>query len=480
MTGYFREIPEYYEHQDETLKFIRGRLDAGKSSVFDTSDPGTGKTRPSIGAFVERRKAGGGKALVLAPKSILQPAWGNDISKFFPGTRYICAYATNRKKAFDMDVDIYITNHDAVTWLMGTHDEVQSNGKTKKVRNIPDSYWSEFDTIIIDESTAYKNQNAKRSKAVYNLAKKFDHRQLLTGTPNPNSVTEFWHQVKLLDDGESLGTSFWKFRSAVCEPVQVGPSTNHIQWKDKPGSEHAVYAMIDEMTIRHEFAKCRAAEAELFGAPYKVYYNLPLRASKQYADMLDVAVTMLNDGSILSAQQASTVHQKLMQMASGAVYKEDKTYSLLDSGRYELIMDLIDARKQCVVAFQWRHQREEMEKAAKKRGFTFASIDGSVNDTKRQEAVKGFQDGNIKVIFAHPQSAGHGLTLTAGTTTIWASPTYNSEHYIQFNARINRAGQANETETILVCAENTVDEKVYDRLDSKLSSMQLLLDLLGD
>lgn len=463
--GFFKEIPDYYEHQKETLDFIRSRVDAGESCVFDASDPGTGKTRPSIGAFVERRKAGGGKALVLAPKSILQPAWGNDISRFFPGIKYICAYASNRQKAFDMDVDIYITNHDAVTWM---------------VQNLPNRYWADFDTIIIDESTAYKNPNAKRSKAVYNLAKKFTYRQLLTGTPNPNSVTEFWHQVKLLDDGEALGTSFWKFRSIVCEPVQVGPSTNHIQWKDKPGSEHAVYDMIEHMTIRHDFGECRAKEAALFGEPYKIFYQLPPRARKQYYDMVDVAVTMLNDGSILSASQASAVHQKLMQIASGAVYKDDETYAVTDPGRYELVMDLIDARKQCLVAFQWKHQRDEMVKAAKKRGYTYAVIDGETKDKERTEIVQNFQAGLIRVIFAHPRSAGHGLTLTAGTTTIWASPTYNSEHWTQMNARINRAGQTEKTETIMICAEDTIDEKVYDRLDSKLSSMQMLLDLLGD
>jgi SNF2 family DNA or RNA helicase len=251
-------------------------------------------------------------------------------------------------------------------------------------------------------------------------------------------------------------------------------------WKDKPGAEHAVYDMIEHMTIRHEFAKCREKEAALFGDPYKIFYQLPPRARKQYFDMVDVAVTMLNDGSILSASQASAVHQKLMQIASGAVYKDDETYAVTDTGRYELIMDLVDARKQCLVAFQWKHQRDELVKAAEKRDFKYAVIDGETKDKERTEIVKNFQAGLIKVIFAHPRSAGHGLTLTAGTTTIWASPTYNSEHYIQFNARINRAGQDEVTETILICAEDTIDQRVYDRLDSKLTSMQMLLDLLGE
>ena len=460
MTGFFKEVPDYYEHQKQTLEFIRSRVDAGESRVLDASDPGTGKTRPAIGAFAERRKNGGGKALVLAPKSILQPAWGDDIGKFFTGISYICAYATNRQKAFDMDVDIYITNHDAVTWLL---------------KNLKPSYWDDFDTLIIDESTAFKNPQAKRSKAVCKLAKYFTHRQLLTGTPNPNSVTEFWHQIKVLDDGEALGTSYWGFRSAVCEPVQSGPGINHIKWVDKQGAETVVYDMISHMTIRHERGECPN-----YGEPYKVYYQIPAKARRKYQEMIDIAVTLLDSGELLQATQASTVHAKLMQMASGAVYKAPDKYEVIDTGRYELIMDLVEARDQCLVGFIWAHQRSELVKEAERRKLTYAVIDGTTNDRERVEAVKGFQSGKIKVLFAHPASAGHGLTLTAGTTCIWASPTYNTEHFIQFNARINRSGQDKQTETILLCARDTIDEKVYDKLDGKLTSMQILLDLLGD
>lgn len=454
--SFFKEIPPNFPQQDETMEFL-----AENPRVFDGSDPGTGKTRPAIGAFVERRRKAGKKCLVLGPKSILQSAWGNDIDKFFPGTSYIIAYSTNRAKAFAMDVDIYITNHDAVTWL---------------IKNMPKKYWNDFDTIIVDESTAYKNHSSNRSKAVYRLAKMFEYREIMTGTANPNTVTELWHQIKIIDDGESLGTSFWKFRSIVQEPKQVGPSANMIKWTDKDGAEHAVYDLIDHLTIRHDKGDCPN-----YGKPYKIFYDLPLKARKNYQEMLDIAATMLKDGTLLTAVHASSVHQKLMQLASGAVYIDSTgKYASVDSGRYELVMDLIDARKQCVVGFLWRHQREELEKAAKKRKFTYAVIDGSVNVHDRTAAVEAFQKGELRCLLAHPQSAGHGLTLTAGTTTIWSSPTYNSEHFVQFNARINRAGQNEKTETILICAKDTIDENVYDRLDGKLDSMKLLLDLLGD
>jgi SNF2 family DNA or RNA helicase len=467
MTGYFKEIPPYYENQEKTLEFIRSRVDAGEGRVLDASDPGTGKTRPAIGAFAERRKKGGGKALVFAPKSILQPAWGDDIGKFFPGISYICAYASNRKKAFEMDVDMYITNHDAITWIM--------KKEKGKFVNMDPKYWEDFDTIIIDESTAFKNPKAKRSKAMAQFVKQFEYREILTGTPNPNSVTEFWHQIKLLDDGEALGTSYWGFRSAVCEPVQIGPGINHIKWVDKQGAETVVYDMIDHMTIRHPRGECPN-----YGEPYKIFYNMPPKAMRKYQEMLDLAVTLLDSGELLQAKQASTVHQKLMQIASGAVYTKGNKYEAVDSGRYELVMDLVEARDQCLVAFNWTHQRDELVKEAERRKLTYGIIDGNTNDRERIRVVKEFQAGLIKVIFAHPHSAGHGLTLTAGTTCIWASPTYNTEHFIQFNARINRSGQEKQTETILLAARNTIDEKVYDTLDSKLSSMQILLDLLGE
>lgn len=461
---FIREIPPFYEHQNETLALLREQ-----NCVLDTSDPGTAKTRPALAAFIERRAAGGKKCLVLAPKSILQPAWGNEIDKFFPGTSYVVAYASNRKKAFlEFECDIYITNHDAAKWLMNT-------------KNIPKKYWDDFDTIILDESTAYKHSQAQRSKAAYFLAKKMKYRECMTGTPNPNSITDIWHQVKLLDDGKALGTSYWKFRSIVCEPRQTGPSINHLTWEDKPGAEVSVYDMIDAFTIRHKFEECTDIP------PNKVteyYIELSSALRRHYDSMLTQAAMLLDSGQLLTAVHASAVHQKLMQIASGAVYTnlmsdtDALPHVVLDDARYELVMDLAEAREQCVIAFNWRHQRMGLEKAAKKRGRTYRVIDGTISDKNRIEAVELFQAGEIDDIFAHPQSGGHGLTLTKGTTTIWTSPTYNAEFYKQLNHRIYRSGQDRKTETIHIIARNTCDEHVYAKLGQKLTSMQLLLDLL--
>ena len=454
-----KEPPPYYEHQKATMDLLRQ-----ENRVLDLSDPGTGKTRPALGSYIARLEKQGKRCLVLATKSILQSAWGDDIDKFFPGVRYDIAYANVRKKVLEKSTaDILITNHDAVRSLVGKKSLVNP------------AFWKGFDTIIVDESTAFKNHTSARSKAIYSIAKLMEFRECMTGTPNPKSILDIWHQAKLVDDGERLGAQYWKFRSAVCEPVQVGPRKEMVKWVDKEGAEYAVFDLLGDIVIRHKFEDCTDIP-ENFVTEYRI--DLAPKLRKQYSDMMAIAAAMLSDGKFLTAVNAASVHQKLMQMASGAVYTEQGKYSVLDDQRSELVMDLVEERESCLIAFNWRHQRVGLEAAAKKRGISYAVIDGTVNDAGRRDAVEGFQAGRYRCLFAHPQSAGHGLTLTQGTTTIWTSPTYNAEHYKQFNHRIYRSGQTKRTETIHIAARDTIDERVFAKLGDKLTSMQLLLDLL--
>lgn len=450
--GFFKEIPPPFAHQVEAIQF---RLT--NNHVFDMSDPGTGKSRSSIDAFAQRRKAGGGKLLVIAPKSILKPSWGNDINKFAPELTYSIANAKNRKEAFKQDVDVYITNTDAVKW-------------------IADNLWAidGCESIVVDESTAFKHRTSQRSKALVKIIKHFKHRELLSGTPNPNTVLDLWHQVFLLDEGEHLGKSFWGFRSSVCEPVQVGPSRDMVQWIDKPGSAEAIADIIEDITIRNKFEDCIDIPDHVMTT---VTFDLSPKHQHAYDSLRNSAVLQLQDGS-LSAINASALSTKLLQLTSGAVYADNDTTELISNDRYELVMELVEQREHCVVAFNWKHQKDELIKEATKRGISYAVIDGEANDEARQQAVDDFQAGQIKVIFAQPQSASHGLTLTRGTTTIWASPTYDAERFQQFNRRIYRAGQTKKTETIMIAANGTIDEQVYNKLNGKLDEMTTLLDLL--
>lgn len=440
-----------FAHQKQSLAVLKKT-----KRVFDTSDPGTGKTRVEVEDFAARRRKGGGCALVLATKSLLESAWQKDFNEFAPDMGVSVAFATNRDKAFQCEADVYVTNHDAVKWLAAQ----------------PKSFFARFDTLIIDESTAFKHHTSQRSAAVAKIAKYFDYRRLLTGTPNSNGITDLWHQVYLLDDGVRLGKSFFQFRSAACVPKQVGPSASMIKWTDRPGIEATVSAMLRDITIRHKFEDCVDIPENF---RYAKTFKLGKKHMAAYNEMADFQILQLKKTTV-TAVNGAVVAGKLLQIASGATYNDDGAYSLIDSERYTLVLDLVEEREHSIVFFHWQHQRDELIKEAESRKVSYAVYDGSTPDKIRSKIVKEYQDGKYQVLFAHPQSAGHGLTLTRGTATIWASPTYNLEHFLQGLKRVHRIGQTERTETIVIVAEGTIDENVWQALQDKSVKMVDLLE----
>ncbi len=463
-------IPPIFKHQGASIDFMLSR-----PRVLDTSDPGTGKTRVQIELFSIRRSRGGGAALIIAPKSLLRSAWQDDFKKFAPHIKAVVCPAESRAESFTQPADVYITNTDATKWLAKQ----------------PAKFFKQFDTLIIDELSSFKHHTSQRSRALNKIKKHFEYRYGLTGTPNANAITDIWHQVFALDDGQRLGRSFYQFRASVCQPQQAGPSPNMVKWEEKPGAEMAVGQLLADVVVRHKLEECiDIPENHLYAVPY----HMSTKQRRAYIDMERAAITMLDSGRIISAVNAAGVMTKLLQIASGASYSDEGTgntplqvaaadrvgYTPVDSGRYELIADLVEQRPHSVVFFNWTHQRDFLIKEFEARGITYALVDGSVTDKRRKEAVDRFQSGFYRVLLAQPQSAAHGLTLTKGTATIWASPTPNLEHFLQGNRRIYRAGQRERTETIVVLAEDTVEGKVFEKLKAKDARQANMLNLLKE
>jgi hypothetical protein len=429
--------------------------------IFATGN--TGKTYVRIMSFLERRKQHKKAALVLAPRSLLNSTWAKDIRTFAPGLRVSVATATNRAAAFAVDADVYVTNADAAKWL----------GEQ------PKSFFNKFAELIIDESTVFKHHTSQRSKAVGKISKFFEYRTCMTGTPNSNSITDVWHQIKLLDGGERLGSSFFGFRNSVCDAVQVGRSAHALKWTDKDGAEEAVFGLINDMVIRHKFEDCVDIPAN---HQYTLPYNLTAKQQAAYDELQETQMMTFRAAkqvSSITAVNAAVVATKLLQVASGAVYSAPGVYQVVDTGRYEMILDLIEQRKHSLCFFLWKHQRDLLIKEAEKRGITFCVFDGSVSDKEREQMVTDYQAGAFQVMFAHPKSAAHGLTLTTGTATIWSSPTYDLEIFKQGSKRQHRMGQTQKTETIVVVADNTIEQKVYDAMLSKDARMTSLLELFS-
>ncbi len=446
-----KPIPPMWEHQEKAVQFILTH-----PGVLNASDPGVGKTRMVVEAMRVLKLP----TLILAPKSILVCSWLADMKRFAPELKATVATALNRKEAFESDASIIITNHDAVTWL--TKDENI---------HLADKFKNGF--LVIDESVCYKNPTAKRSKATAKLRKIFARCTCMSGTMIPNGIIDIWHQMFLVDQGATLGNSYYRFRANTYTPVNKGAFTT---WAEKPGVSDAIGDLISSVTIRNRKEDCLDLPENLI---VNRVITLSPKHKKIYDDMRRQAVMELETGTV-TAVNAAVLLSKLLQIASGAVYDCMGVAHLVDTDRYDLVMDLVAERDHSVVVFNWKHQREAMISIAEKRGIKYALIDGSINDMyQRTNAVNGFQSGEFQVIFIHPQSAGHGITLTKGCATIWASPTYNSEFFVQANARIHRGGQTRKTETILISAEGTADEAAYKALNNKVLNMSNLLEILS-
>tara|TARA_R110002020_G_scaffold103344_2_gene242017 strand:+ start:433 stop:1782 length:1350 start_codon:yes stop_codon:yes gene_type:complete len=441
-------IPAPYAHQKTTTDFI-----TNTKTCLITSDPGTGKTR----AVLDAHAILGGKTLVLAPLSILEAAWGEDINKFQPTIKYGVAYAKNRKQVFeDNENEMVITNFEAVNFL-------QKNTQ----------YCEQFDTIVIDEFTAFKNREAKRSKNLKKIISYFTNRIAMSGTPNSNTILDIWHPTFLIDDGKRLGARFYAFRHQVCTPKFNGFAN---EWIDKPGIEETVADRLSDISIRFALSDCMDLPDNIVRT---INTKLTPNIQKQYKVLAEESVLYTKSGTVNAINAAARV-KKLLQLVTGAVYDEDGVVQFVHQERYDIVMTLVAQRAHSLVAFNWKHERDALIELANKEGITYELIDGSVPAQKRKDIVARYQAGQIKVLFCHPQSASHGLTLTRASTVIWCSPTYNAEHFQQFNQRIYRAGQTQKTETILIQARNTWEPEVYKKLNTKLGRMENLLHILKE
>lgn len=433
------------KHQLESLKFMKS-----KKVVFDASDPGTGKTFVEIEDFVQQHKKDKKAMLVVCTKSLMRAAWLNDFRKFAPQMRVGLCYAQGRKEALNADADVYVINFDGV----------------KELAKMPAKWFKKFGRVVIDESEFFKHHTSQRSKAMSKIVKYFEWRRCMSGTPSSNGICDVWHQYYLLDGGKRLGGSYFGFRNSCCIPTQNGPSVQHLKWTDKPGIEILVAELVKDITIRHKFEDC-------VDIPENHKYALPVQLSKRhmvtYSELAETSLAVLRETTV-TAVNAAVLAQKLLQAASGAVYNDAGGYSPIATDRYELVLDLVEERKHTIVFYHWDHQREELVKEAQAR-----KLDYAVWNPDHPQIADEFQEGKYQVLFAHPASAGHGLTLTKGTATIWASPTYNLSHYLQGLKRVHRIGQKEKTETIVLVAEGTVDEKVWAALQAKSINMTALL-----
>lgn len=387
------------------------------------------------------------KVLVIAPKKVAEGTWTKEKDKW-DHTRIlrvspVLGSQVKRIRALNTPADIYIINRENVVWLVDYY------------RNA----WP-FDMVVVDESSSFKNHTAKRFKALAGVAGKIDRLVELTGTPSPNGLNDLWSQVYLLDGGERLGKRYTQFRERYFDPGERGNNVIY-NYKAKPGSEQSILEKISDICISMK-------SEDYLQLPDVTYHEVPVvldaRAQKAYNELERKMVLELPaDETDISVTSAAALSNKLLQLANGALYDEDRQVHEVHGCKIEAFLELVESLqgKPALVFYNYQHDRERVLTALDKSGLR-------VRELKTTRDEDDWNNREIDILLAHPASAAYGLNLQqGGNHVIWFGLTWNYEQYTQANKRLHRQGQTEKVIIHHLICVGTRDEDVMQALGRK-------------
>ena len=393
------------------------------------------------------------RVLVIAPLRVARNTWPQEIEKWdhLKDIRYSVAVGTEKERldAFRRDADIYIINRENVQWM---------------VENVP----FEFDAIVVDELSSFKNWNSKRFKSLMKVRPRAKRVIGLTGTPSGNGLMDLFAEFKVLDMGQRLGRFITKYRQDYFRPDRMNGQMVY-SYKPLPGAEKRIYDKISDITISMKAAD-HLKMPELVNSEYRVYMEEPEQAI--YDEMCEDLAAQLDKGEVTAAN-AGVLSGKLSQMANGAVYTDNGDVEHIHDQKLDALEDIIESMngKPLLVAYWYQHDLDRIEERLRLRKIGFARLDSDASIAK-------WNRGEIPVALIHPASAGHGLNLQSGGATLcWFGITWSLELYQQTVARLYRQGQASKTVVVQhIITDGTIDERIMKALQYKDRTQSALID----
>lgn len=404
-------------------------------------DMGLGKTVVTLSALWELALDyfDIGKVLVIAPKRVATDTWPRELSKWEHLTgltaSLVIGNREQREKALNCPAFLYIINRENVCWLVENHR------------------W-DFDTVVIDELSSFKSNRTERFKAMKKV-RPLVHRVIgLTGTPAPNSLLDLWPEMYLLDMGQRLGRFITGYRERFFTPDKRNREIVY-SYKPREGAEDAIYSLISDICISMKAVDYLDMPERIDN---RIEVEMSVKEKKIYDDFCRDMVVQIGDEE-LDAVNAGALSGKLLQMANGAVYGEDRRVLPIHSRKLDALEDLVEAAngKPLLVAYWYKHDlariRERFPEAR--------CIDTSKD-------ISDWNAGKVPMALIHPASAGHGLNLQeGGCTIVWYGLTWSLELYQQLNARLWRQGQKHTVVIHHIITKGTHDEDVMKALENK-------------
>ena len=414
-------------------------------------EPGLGKTATTLTIIAEQFK---GKTLIVAPKRVAETVWDTEAKKWEHLKNLkiakILGTPSQRLTALKSSSNVYVVNLENLIWLL-------------------DQPSMQFNNLIIDESSRFKDPSTKRFKSLKKHLKSFERRIILTGTPTPQGMSDLWSQVGILDLGSRLETSLTRFRDKYMEPDQVNRHTRVVySWRIKKGMDKVIQDKIADICF-----SLKAEDYLTLPKLTKLYHKVDITTAerKQYDTPKKDMVSEI-EGETITAPTAAALAGKLLQFTSGAIYSEDGEWHEIHSSKLEFLESILEESSSPTLVFY--HFKHSLQRLRLK--FPEAVV---LDDSN----IQAWRDGKIRVMLAHPQSGGIGLNLqcNVGETaqTVWYDLPWSSENYIQANARIYRQGQEKPVIIHHLAVSNSIDEQVIKVLDGKINLQDALLNALN-
>ena len=435
-----------YEYQKYATNFI---LEHPVSAIL--LDMGLGKSVITLTAIIDLLfdRFDAHKVLVIAPLRVARNTWPAEIEKWdhLRGLTYSVAIGTEqeRRNALMAKADIYIINRENVDWLVNKSD-------------LP----FDFDMVVIDELSSFKSYSAKRFKSLLKVRPKIKRIVGLTGTPSSNGLMDLWAQFRILDMGQRLGRYITHYRNNFFIPDKRNQQIV-FSYKPLPGAEKAIYRLISDITISMK-------STDFLKMPECVINEVPVYLNENERDIYD---TFREDMVIklkaeeIDAMNAAVLSGKLLQMANGAVYDENSKSHPIHDRKLDALEDLIESAngKPVLIAYWYNHDLERICKRF------------DVRQIKTSKDIADWNRGDIQIAVIHPASAGHGLNLqSGGSTLIWFGLTWSLELYQQTNARLWRQGQKDTVVIHHIVAKGTIDEQVMMAIRKKEKTQSDLIN----
>lgn len=398
------------------------------------------------------------KVLVIAPLRVARDTWPAEIQKWDHlkelDVSVIVGDAKTRVAAVNRSAMVYIVNRENTKWLVEYYEK---NGRR----------W-DFDCVVIDELSSFKNHQSQRFKWLRKIRPYVKRWIGLTGTPTSNGLMDLWAEIGIMDGGERLGRFIGRYREAYFRPGAMNPHTGIVyQYTIRPGAEEQIYRKISDITI-----SMKALDYLKMPECVSVTHEVQMSSAEKdiYDRMKNDLIIPLEDGDI-DAVNAASLSNKLLQMSNGAVYDENQSVRLIHQRKLEMLEDLIEAAngQPVLVAYWFRHDKARIQDYLK-------SIGCETREIKESKDIQDWNAGKIPVALIHPASAGHGLNIQdGGHILIWFGLTWSLELYMQANARLWRQGQKNTVTIHHIITKGTVDEDVMAALEAKDVTQEKLI-----